>query len=1129
MTVPPPQKILKTRRDYNTWVANEMMEDYALRYAPKSFRKWSEFRVAGTALGAVSFLALEAIGGTLVINHGFTNAVWAILVVSTIIFLTGIPIGYYASKYHLDMDLLTRGAGFGYIGSTLTSLIYASFTFIFFALEAAIMALALEMYFGIPLAIGYLISSLAIIPLVTHGITWISHLQLWTQPLWLLLMLLPFTFILLKQPALLRDWTTFAGKAEQGTNFSTLAFGAACTVAFSLIAQIGEQVDFLRFLPDQDETNRKRWWFASLAAGAGWIVPGAIKQFGGAFLAFVAVQHEIPLDKASEPTQMYLAGFGYVFTDPAYAALATTLFVVLSQTKINVTNAYAGSLAWSNFFSRLTHSHPGRVVWLGFNVLIAFLLMELGVFGALSNILGLYSNVAIAWVGALVADLVINKPLGLSPPFIEFKRGHLYDINPVGVGAMIIASVVSIIAYLGLFGEDVGAFSPFVALAVAFVLVPTLAVLTRGRYYLARERVSPESLEGQCCCICDRHFEVEDKTWCPAYEGVICSLCCSLDVRCGDACKPAAHLGHQIDRVLDAVLPGSLAGVWRTRVGLYISAFLLLTLITTASVGLVYSQVTMNLTTVDMEIRNRLADGFLKLYITLLILMGFAAWWLLLTGESRRAAQDESNKQTHLLLKEIAEHHRTDAKLQAAMERADQANLAKSAFLSGMSHELRGPLNSVLGFSEILIADPGLESRHREVIEIIRGSGEHLSSLIDDILDLAKIEARKLQLLRHPFDLIGLLEQTADAIRLQALNKALRFECHFDSPLPRTVKGDEKRVRQILINLLNNAVKFTPSGTVTLRVRYASGIVHFAVQDTGIGIDPADIERIFQPFQRATTSTSLPGAGLGLTITKMFTEIMGGELTVTSQPGVGTTFRVRLYLPVVVGAPVRPAVEWLSGYEGPQRTLLVTDDDPVQRDMQARLLALSGFRVMQADSGEACLAALADTRPDLILLDLAMPGLDGLETLRRLRLEMNYAGPILIVSANAFDGDRSEALETGASGYLVKPLRLAELRDKLREHLGLHWTSVPTPSHTAPLIAALEPARPDHETRANLLHFARIGYVSGIVEILEGLCNQDARYQSFAATGLQLARQFRLRELQQMFSEESSHVDEDTP
>lgn len=1099
-----------------------MMEDYALRYAPKSFRKWSEFRVAGTALGAVSFLALEAIGGTLVINHGFTNAFWAILVVSSIVFLTGLPIGYYASKYHLDMDLLTRGAGFGYIGSTITSLIYATFTFIFFALEAAIMALALEMYFGIPLALGYLISSLAVIPLVTHGITWISRLQLWTQPLWLLLMLLPFTFILLKQPELLHDWTTFAGKAEQGISFAPLAFGAACTVAFSLIAQIGEQVDFLRFLPDPEEKHRNRWWLASLVAGAGWIIPGAIKQFGGAFLAFVAVQHEIPLDKATEPTQMYLAAYGYVFSDPAYAALATTLFVVLSQTKINVTNAYAGSLAWSNFFSRLTHSHPGRVVWLGFNVLIALLLMELGVFRALENILGLYSNVAIAWVGALVADLVINKPLGLSPSYIEFKRGHLYDINPVGVGAMIIASITSITAYLGGLGDELRAFSPFVALAVAFVLVPTIAYLTGGRYYLARERVSPDSLEGQLCCVCDREFEVEDKTWCPIYEGVICSLCCSLDVRCGDACKPSAQLGDQVGQWLDALLPGALAGVWRHRIGLYFSVFLLLSLITTASVGLVYSQVTLHLTEVDFELRSALADGFLKVFATLLVLMGLGSWWLLLTGESRRAAQDESNKQTHLLLKEIEDHRKTDAKLQAAKELADQANIAKSAFLSGMSHELRGPLNSVLGFSEILMADPELKPRQREMIEIIRGSSNHLTSLIDDILDLAKIEARKLQLLSQPFDLLELLEDITDSTHLQCRNKSLHFISHFDSPIPRTVKGDGKRVRQILTNLLNNAVKFTPAGSVELWVRYSSGVAHFEIRDTGIGITTEDLERIFQPFQRAVNSSHLPGAGLGLTITKMFSEIMGGELSVSSVLGQGTTFRLRLYLPAVAGALVRSPTAWVSGYEGPERTILVTDDDATQCGMLARLLELLGFRVFQAESGEKCLAIVGELHPDLIVLDLAMPGIGGLETLRQLRHIRRYAGPVLIVSANAFDTDRVEAINAGANGYLVKPLRMAELKDKLREHLGLNWTSksaCQTPSYTAPVISSNQIQRPDSETLNALLHFSRMGYISGVVDILEELRTQDIRYQMFAESGLLMARQFRLRELQQLFSE----------
>ena len=191
MSASAPQRIVKIRRDYNTWVANETLEDYALRFTPVSFRKWPEFRVANTALGAVSFLALEAIGGALALNYGFINAFWAIIAVALVTFLTGLPIAYYAARHGLDMDLLTRGAGFGYIGSTITSLIYASFTFIFFALEAAIMALAIELATGLPLSIGYLLCAVVILPMVAYGITFISRLQSWTQPIWLVLLLLP--------------------------------------------------------------------------------------------------------------------------------------------------------------------------------------------------------------------------------------------------------------------------------------------------------------------------------------------------------------------------------------------------------------------------------------------------------------------------------------------------------------------------------------------------------------------------------------------------------------------------------------------------------------------------------------------------------------------------------------------------------------------------------------------------------------------------------------------------------------------------------------------------------------------------------------------------------------------------
>ena len=305
----PVQRISKIRRDYNRWVADETLEDYALRYAPRSFRKWSAFRVANTAFGAVAFLALEAIGAAITLSYGFTNAMWAIFAVSVVMFLTGLPIAYHAARDGLDMDLLARGAGFGYLGSTITSLIYASFTFIFFALEAAIMAQAFELLFGMPRWIGYLLSSVIVIPLVTHGVTLLSRIQLWTQPLWLVLLVLPYALILWREPEHYAAFLTLNGRLADAGGFSWHAFGAAATVAAALIGQIAEQVDFLRFMPPLTRDNRVRWWSALIAAGPGWIVLGAAKMAGGAFLAFIVLQAELPIAHALEPTQMYLAGF----------------------------------------------------------------------------------------------------------------------------------------------------------------------------------------------------------------------------------------------------------------------------------------------------------------------------------------------------------------------------------------------------------------------------------------------------------------------------------------------------------------------------------------------------------------------------------------------------------------------------------------------------------------------------------------------------------------------------------------------------------------------------------------------------------------------------------------------------
>ena len=1106
-----PQKIFRIRRDYNTWVANETLEDYSLRYTPRAFRKWSEFRVANTAFGATSFLALEAIGGAIALNYGFTNALWAILFVGLITFATGLPISYYAAKYGVDMDLLTRGAGFGYLGSTVTSLIYASFTFIFFALEAAILALALQMYFGWPIALCYLLSSLGIVPLVMHGITLISRLQLWTQPLWILLFVLPYAAVYLKQPQAYVDFMGLAGHSSGTSSFELLMFGAASTVAFALIVQIGEQVDYLRFLPEKTAKNRIKWWAAVLVAGPGWIVPGMLKMLGGAFLAFLALQHQITPERAIEPTQMYLAGYAYVFDDPAWVLAAMTLFVVVSQVKINLTNAYAGSLAWSNFFARLTHSHPGRVVWLVFNALIAVLLMTLGVFEALERVLGLYSNVAIAWVGALVADLVINKPLGWSPRHIEFKRAHLYDINPVGLGAMLIAGVLAIVAYAGELGAMAKAFAPLIALLTAMAVSPLLAWATRGRWYQARP-ASRLWVPGQSvtCSVCDNSFESEDMAHCPAYDAPICSLCCTLESRCHDRCKTDSRAAEQTRSLLATVLPETLSSRVNFRVAHYLLVAVSLIGLLAMIFGVVY----------DQESAHRSAtlaslDGpFLKVFALLSLVAAVGAWWMVLGSESRHMAQDESNRQNQLLTREIEAHQRTDAALQAAKDVAEAANQAKTRYVAGMTHELRTPLNSILGYAQILLKDPQIGGTRRASVSTIHRSGEHLHGLIDGLLDLARIEAGRLKLDPAPLPMQEFLDDLVRMVGPQAEAKGLAFKLVTSGRVPGYVRADVKRLRQILINLLGNAVRFTDSGSVTLRADLRREVARFEVIDTGIGIAADDHERIFLPFERGSAGrrSGDPGTGLGLTITHLLTQLMGGELTMQSAPGAGSIFSVRLYLREVEAPREQPATHRpVTGYLGTRRSLLVVDDQPTQRQMLAGMLLPLGFDIREAASGRECLESVRERLPDAVLLDVTMDDMDGWQTARQIRAAGIGQVPIIMVSANAFENQPEKLIAAGCQGFVDKPVTESQLLEALRRHLQIEWVAeLALPAFVA--ASATGPVQLPPEHASELVRLARMGHMHGLLRALDELEHAHPECRADAARLRVLAERFELDE-----------------
>ncbi|MFI8891667.1 purine-cytosine permease family protein [Streptomyces paradoxus] len=525
----------------------ETLEDYTLRFAPRSYRRWTPMVVATTALGGIAYMADFSIGAGIGLAHGTGNALLAIAVAAVVIFVTGFPLAYYGARYNIDLDLITRGSGFGYFGSVLTSVIFASFTFIFFALEGSIMAQGLKLGLGLPLWLGYLVSTLMVIPLVIYGMTALSKLQVWTTPVWLLLMVGPLVYLVATDPGSVDRFLAYAGTdGDGGVNTASVLLGAG--VCLSLIAQIGEQIDYLRFMPPKTEANKRSWWTAVVMAGPGWVVLGALKQAIGVFLA-VYIIAEVGPTAAPEPIQQFKHAFDAMMPSWIVLPLAVAL-VVISQIKINVTNAYSGSLAWTNSFTRVTRRYPGRMVFVLVNLGFALALMEADMFSFLNGILGFYSNCAIAWVVTVATDIGVNKyVLKLSPHAPEFRRGMLYAVNPVGVVSFVAASALSIAMYFHALGDTLQPYSPVAAAVIAFVLTPLMAVVTQGRYYLRRtddgiaeplldEDGNPSAVTF-ACHVCRQQFERPDVAACRTHDAVVCSLCLSTD-KLGDHVLPAA-------------------------------------------------------------------------------------------------------------------------------------------------------------------------------------------------------------------------------------------------------------------------------------------------------------------------------------------------------------------------------------------------------------------------------------------------------------------------------------------------------------------------------------------------------------------------------------------------------------
>lgn len=885
---------IRARRSYQAWVANETMEDYSLRYAAKSFRKWSPFTISNTALGGISFLALEAIGGTITLNYGFVNAFPAIVAVSILVFIINLPIAYYSSRYNIDIDLLTRGAGFGYIGSTITSLIYAGFTFIFFALEAAIMAQALELFLRLPIVIGYIVSSIVIIPIAFLGITLISRLQLVTQPVWAVMLIAPFIFIFWTEPRVLGDWITFVGRRPNSEGFNILYFGAASGVLFSLVVQIGEQVDYLRFLPDKTAQNRGRWWAAVVSAGPGWVVLGCLKILAGSLLAVSAVRSGLAYADAVEPIHMYIYGYKFISPDPWIVLAAATIFVLISQVKINVTNAYAGSLAWSNFYSRVTHYHPGRVVWLVFNIMISLLLMLLGIFETLDLVLAVYANVAIAWIGAIFADLIVLKPVGISPSFIEFKRAHLYNINPVGCGAMCIASMLSLAAFAGVFGPLAEAYSTAISLGAAFVFAILLGVLTKGRYYIARRDTLAETTESSSrprCVICNYGYEPRDMAFCPFYEGTICSLCCSLEAHCHDACKPSGKA-----RIAPEAQAGAahfhrmIAPDLVHRLMKFFGVVAALSAVTAAVFLLTYRLTELNLPVTPVDSGRLL----LRIYLATFVLICIGAWWIVLAHESRELAERD-------LVSSLEKLTETRQELMQSERLA-----AIGQLMATVSHELRNPLGTLVSSMSVLrryLDAPA--PLVREEIDRMQRNIWRCVSIIEELLEFSRNRTVVLQPVQIDQWIAMQLEECriSDQVRLETALKSCA-----------TVLMDGARFRQAFVNLLQNAQQAIirpedvnhPPGEITIGTSVIDGQLEMRITDNGIGIPAENRDKLFKPL----FSTKAYGVGLGLPLVRRIVEQHHGRIDVASQWKTGTTITIWLPLaPAATGIEHEPSVQ----------------------------------------------------------------------------------------------------------------------------------------------------------------------------------------------------------------------------